>query len=176
MVICVDCAARWNVSPIVKAKSSNPRLKMLFIGVEIGSQNVEKCKNTLFWNIMVFVLTKKMCFLVRLIGREIRCCYGFLASQQLFGRACENDLATHGAAAGTKFDEVVALLQHFQIVLDKEDGVACFDHGVEEVEDSLDVVEVEAVGRLVHNEDFACVAKIGSQFDALQLTAREGRE
>ena len=61
-------------------------------------------------------------------------------------------------------------------MFNEEDGVARFYHGVEEVEDALDVVEVQAIGRLVHDEDFARIAKVGSQFDALQLAARERRK
>lgn len=125
-------------------------------------------KRIFLWPVYSSILSAFCC--------EIRSCNGALASHYLLGRAIKDNLAAHGTAAGTEFDEVVAMFQHLQIVFDEEDGVACFDHGVEEVEDSLDVVEVEAIGRLVHNEDFACVAKIGSQFDALQLTAREGRE
>ena len=88
------------------------------------------------------------------VGQEIGPCDRAFAAQHFLRCTSKNDLAAHGTAAGTKLDEVVALLQHFQVVLDEEDGVACLHHGVEEVEDALDVVEVEAVGRLVHNEDF----------------------
>ena len=87
-------------------------------------------------------------------NRHIGRCNRGVTAQHLLRCALKKHFATHGTAAGTEFDEVVALLQHFQIVLDEEDGVARLDHGVEEVQDALDVVEVEAVGRLVHDEDF----------------------
>ena len=61
-------------------------------------------------------------------------------------------------------------------MLDEEDGVACLDHRLKKVKDAADVVEVEAVGRLVHNEDFARVAEVGRQLDALQLAARKRRK
>ena len=88
------------------------------------------------------------------VGQEIGPCDRAFATQHFLRCTSKNNLAAHGTAAGTEFDEVVALLQHFQVVLDEENGVARFDHGVEEVEDALDVVEVETVGRLVHDEDF----------------------
>ena len=89
-----------------------------------------------------------------LLNDKIWPCDRFLAVQNGFRRAGENDLAAHGAAARTELYEVIALFQHLQVVLDEEDGVACLHHGVEQVEYALDVVEVEAVGRLVHDEDF----------------------
>ena len=75
-------------------------------------------------------------------NRHIGRCNRGVTAQHLLRRAREEHLATHGTAAGTEFNEVVALLQHFQVVLDEEDGVACLHHGVEEVEDALDVVEM----------------------------------
>ena len=87
-------------------------------------------------------------------NRQIGCCNRFVTAQHLLRRALKKHFATHGTAARAKFDEVVALLQHLQVVLDEEDGVARFDHVVEQVENALDVVEVETVGRLVHDEDF----------------------
>ena len=87
-------------------------------------------------------------------NRHIRCCDRFFAVQHFLWRAREEHLAAHGTAARTEFDEVVAGFQHFQVVLDEEDGVAHLHHGVEKVEDALDVVEVETIGRLVHDEDF----------------------
>lgn len=69
-----------------------------------------------------------------------------------FGRSLEDDVAAHRAAAGTELDEPVAGLQHLDVVLDEEDGVARLHHRVEEVEDAADVTRVETVGWLVHNK------------------------
>ncbi len=69
------------------------------------------------------------------------------------GRSLEDDVAACRAAAGTELDEPVAGLQHLDVVLDEEDGVARLHHRVEEVEDALDVARVETVRGLVHDED-----------------------
>lgn len=69
------------------------------------------------------------------------------------GRSLEDDVAAHRAAARTEFDEPVAGLQHLDVVLDEEDGVARLHHRVEEVEDAADVARVETVGGLVHDEN-----------------------
>ena len=92
------------------------------------------------------------------------------------GRSLEDDVAAHRAAAGTELDEPVAGLQHLNVVLDEEDGVARLHHRVEEVEDAADVARVETVGGLVHDEDFARIAQVGGQLDALQLAAGKGGE
>lgn len=70
-----------------------------------------------------------------------------------FGGAFEDDVATHGAAAGAELDEVVAGFQHLDVVLDEEDGVAGIHHCVEEFQDTLDVARMEAVGGLVHDKN-----------------------
>ena len=92
------------------------------------------------------------------------------------GRSLEDDVAAHRAAAGAELDEPVAGLQHLDVVLDEKDGVARLHHRVEEVEDAFDVARVEAVGRLVHDEDLARIAQVGGQLDALQFAAGEGGE
>ena len=92
------------------------------------------------------------------------------------GRSLEDDGTACRAAAGTEFDEPVAGLQHLDVVLNEEDGVARLHHRVEEVEDAADVARVETVGGLVHDEDFARIAQVGGQLDALQLAAGKGGE
>lgn len=94
-------------------------------------------KRIFLWPVCSSILSAYCC--------KIRPCDGALALHHLLGCATKDNLAAHGTAAGTEFDEVVAMFQHLQIVFDEEDGVASFHHGVEEVEDSLDVVEVEAI-------------------------------
>lgn len=69
------------------------------------------------------------------------------------GRSLEDDVAAHRAATGTELDEPVAGLQHLDVVLDEENGVARLHHRVEEVEDTADVARVETVGGLVHDEN-----------------------
>ena len=76
------------------------------------------------------------------VGQEIGPCDRAFATQHFLRCTSKNNLAAHGTAARAQFYQVVALLQHFQVVLDEEDGVACLHHGVEEVEDALDVVEM----------------------------------
>jgi len=59
------------------------------------------------------------------------------------GGSGEDDVAAHGTAAGAELDEPVAGFQHFDVVLDKEDGVARLYHCAEEVEDAADVTRVD---------------------------------
>lgn len=93
------------------------------------------------------------------------------AVRHFFRCARESYLAAHVAASRAKFDEVVASFQHFQIVFDEEDTIARLNHVVEQAENLFDIVEMEAVGRLVKDKDFACISEVGGQFDALQLAA-----
>ena len=76
------------------------------------------------------------------VGQEIGPRDRVYAAQHFLRCASKTDLATHGTAARTQFYQVVALLQHLQVVLDEENGVACLHHGVKEVEDAFDVVEM----------------------------------
>ena len=88
-----------------------------------------------------------------LINPQIRSRDRPLILRHRLGRSLEDDVAAHRAAAGTEFDEPVAGLQHLDVVLDEEDGVARLHHRVEEVEDTADVARVETVRGLVHDED-----------------------
>ena len=53
------------------------------------------------------------------------------------------------AALRTEIDQVVRLLDHVEVVLDHEHGVAAVDQPLQHLEQLLDVGEVETGGRLV---------------------------
>ena len=92
------------------------------------------------------------------------------------GRAGGDDLAARVAPFGPQVDDPVGRLDHVQIVLDHQHRVAQVDQPVEHGQQLLDVVEVQAGGRLV--EDVERVAGVdagqfGGQLDALGLAAGE---
>ena len=92
-------------------------------------------------------------YLFHFIG-QIRSCDGVLAARHFLRRAMKDDLAALVAASWTEFDQVVALLQHLKVVFDEENAVSRLDYAFKQAENPLDVVEMEAIGRFVKNEDF----------------------
>ena len=72
---------------------------------------------------------------------------------------------------------MVGALDDVEVVLDDHQGVTSFYQGIEGMEQTLDVVEVEARGRLVEDEErgllFLLADEVG-ELHALVLTAREG--
>ena len=89
--------------------------------------------------------------------------------------ALGDDLATAMAAFGAEVDDGVGGLDHVQVVLDHDDGVAGVHQAVEAFEEALDVGEVEAGGRLVEDGEEAPAAlqlrEFVRELDALRLAA-----
>ena len=98
--------------------------------------------------------------------------------RDLLGRAGRDDLAAGGAALGAEIDDPVGGLDDVEVVLDDEHGVAVVDEAVEHLEQLLDVVEVEAGGRLVEQVERAAglhARELARELDALGFAARQRR-
>ena len=78
---------------------------------------------------------------------------GFFDFYDAFGFALIEEMAAFHAAGGTEIDEPVGGFDDFEVVFYDEDGVAVFYEGVEGVKEFSHIVEVEACGRLVKNEE-----------------------
>jgi hypothetical protein len=101
-----------------------------------------------------------------------------LDARDFLGGAFRDDLAAAIAALGTEIDQVVRGLDDVEIVLDHDDGVARVGETAEHFQQPLDVVEVQASGRLV--EDIKCAAgraprELLGELDSLRLAAGERR-
>ena len=86
-----------------------------------------------------------------------------------------------GATTTTTFwshvDDVVGLSDDVEVVLDDDNGVAAIYQTADDGHEDADVLEVQTRGRLVEDvERLASILlrELGSQLDALALTAREG--
>ena len=113
----------------------------------------------------------------RAAGAGTRRCRN-LDLRDLLGRADGDDLAACLAALGAEVDQVVGLLDHVEIVLDHEHGVAAVDEALQRLEQLLDVGEVQAGGRLVEDVQRPTgrhLAELGGELDALRLAAGERR-
>ena len=66
--------------------------------------------------------------------------------------AC-HELSSAVAAFRSHVDDVVGTLDDFHVMLDDEDAVSALDEGIEGCQQPLDVVEVEAGGGLVEDEE-----------------------
>ena len=75
--------------------------------------------------------------------------------RDLLRRADRDDLAARLAALGAEVDEPVGLLDHVEVVLDHEHGVARVDEALQHLEQLLDVGEVQAGRRLVEDVERA---------------------
>ena len=69
----------------------------------------------------------------------------------LFGRSFGDDPAPLDSGFGAQVDDPVGRLDHVQIVLDDDDRVSLLDKAVEDLEQLVDVVEVQAGRRLVED-------------------------
>ena len=77
----------------------------------------------------------------------------------VFGSAGRDDGAAALAAIGSEVDHPVGGLDHVEIVLDDHQAAAVLDQALEGREQLRDVVEVEAGGGLVEDEQRACDAR-----------------
>src|SRR5579871_1946884 len=77
----------------------------------------------------------------------------------------------------SQIDDMIRRLDYIQMVLDDQNGVPGIHQAIEAFEQTLDVGEVEAGGRLVQNvEDIAAplhLAEFAGEFDPLRLSAGE---
>src|SRR5436305_15276816 len=98
-------------------------------------------------------------------------------AHDLFGRAGGDELAAEVAAFGAEVYDVVGGLDDIEVVLDDEQRAASFNERAEGREQFVDVVEVEARGRLVEDVERArarALREIRGELDALRLAARQG--
>src|SRR5690554_2926068 len=91
-------------------------------------------------------------------------------------RALGDDVAAAQAAVGPEVDDPVGGLDHVDVVLDHDEGVAAVHEPVQDVEELPGVLEVEARGGLVQDVDRLpgrAPAELGGELHALRLPARE---
>ena len=100
----------------------------------------------------------------------------FLALCNLLRSAFSDDGATTSTSLGSEVYDVVGTLDDIHIVLHDQNGVATGDETVEGSKEMTDVVEMQARGGFVEDEQRGFVILLGEivcQFQALILTARE---
>ena len=68
---------------------------------------------------------------------------------QILRRALKQNCTASNAALGAYINNVIGHLDYVEVVLNDHDGVALVHQFVDDVEQVLDVLEVEAGGRLV---------------------------
>ena len=86
-----------------------------------------------------------------------------------------DDAAAALAAFGAEINDPVGLLDHVEVVLDDQDGIAKIGEPIQDVEQFLHVVKVQACGGFVEDIERATGLTFGKLFrelDALCLAAR----
>ena len=76
----------------------------------------------------------------------------FLACCHLFRRSNADDITALVSAVRSKINDVVGTLNHLQIMFNNDNAVATFNKGIEGIEQSSYVVEVQACSWLVEDE------------------------
>src|SRR3984957_19416868 len=97
--------------------------------------------------------------------------------RHLLGRPRRNHGTAPGSAVRPEIDDPVRRLDHVEIVLDHDHGVAAVDQPPEHPEQLADVVEMQAGRRLVQHVDRPAggpALQFGRELDALGLPARQG--
>ena len=95
-------------------------------------------------------------------------------SRHLLGSSRGHDLATGVAAFGPQIDHPVGGLNHVEVVFDDQHGGSAFEQFPERGQQLLNIVKVQARGRLVeYIQDAAVILprKMRGQFQALRLSA-----
>jgi len=104
---------------------------------------------------------------------------GARARGDLLGRSRRDEFAALPPAARSQIDTPVGALRDLHVVLDHADGVPRGDQAVDEGEQRGDVRQVQALGRLVQDEEAARapgIHDVRQELDALELAARERRQ
>ena len=94
------------------------------------------------------------------------------------GRARRDDLASLVTTLRPEVDQPVGGLDHVEVVLDHEHGVAGRDEPLEHREELADVLEVQTRGGLVEHVQRVAgrpLVQLGAELDALGLAARQRR-
>src|SRR6185369_14613005 len=89
---------------------------------------------------------------------------------EVFGSSLADDPAAGLSTLRSQIDDVVRGLDHVQVVLDHDDGVAAFHQRVQDSQEFLDVLEVQARRGLVQDIEGpagAALGKLFGEFDAL---------
>ena len=103
---------------------------------------------------------------------------GVRAGRHVLRRAGGDNLTPAGAAFRAKIDDPVRGLDDVKVVLDDDDGVARLHEAVQHLQELLDVVEVQACGRLIENVERlsgALAAQFARELDSLGLAAGQRR-
>jgi hypothetical protein len=83
-----------------------------------------------------------------------------------------------GSALRAEVDEPIGRLDHVEVVLDDDDGVALVDETVQNEQELAHVFEVQSRCRLVENIDASThrsLLQLGRELDALRLSPGQGR-
>ena len=72
--------------------------------------------------------------------------------RDLFGRANAHDVTAFVTCFGSKIDNPIGGLNHFEIVLDHDDRVSALDQPLKNLQQCRDVIEMQSSGRFVENE------------------------
>ena len=73
---------------------------------------------------------------------------------QILWSTFEDHLTAHAACLGTEVDNPVGTLYHIHIVLHDNDSVTVGNQGIERLEQTLYVVEMQTRGRLIEDEHY----------------------
>ena len=98
--------------------------------------------------------------------------------RNLLGRTRTNDRTASVTALGSEVDDMVRRLDHVEIMLDDEHGIAVFAKAIQNGEQLCHVVRMKSRRRLIENIDGlarAALGKLGRKLDSLRLAARKGR-
>ena len=96
----------------------------------------------------------------------------------LFGCAGGNDFSAGVAAFGTKVNDIIGHLDHVQIMLDHNDGIAQIGQSPQNIHQVMNIGKVQAGRWLIENIQRmagARLAEFGGEFNALGLAAGQGR-
>ena len=116
------------------------------------------------------------CVVFQFLGKKLGS-IAFAAVGDFLGSTGDNDGAAATATFRSHVDDVVGLTDDVEVVLDDDDGIAAIDEATEHLYEDADVLEMETGGGLVEDvEGLAGVflGELGSELDALTLTARKG--
>lgn len=101
---------------------------------------------------------------------QIRCRDRMGCVQEFCGKAGKQQSTSILAATWTQLYNIVRFFHHVKAMLNQYQGIAGIGHLVEQFQQAMHIIQMQAIGRFVNDENLSLAVQLVGQFDALQFS------